>query len=74
MADNNFNLIKPVENLQNVAGVTPTERREERKRKQQMHKQDEQQDEEVNEQTDEPTIEEEFLENENGKSTIDYCA
>jgi len=74
MADNNFNLIKPVENLQNVAGVTPTKRREERKQKQQMHKQNEQQDEELNEQTDERPLEEESLENENGTSTIDYCA
>jgi len=34
MADNDFSTIKPVENLQNVAGLTPTGQRQERKRRQ----------------------------------------
>ncbi len=33
MTDNDFNTIKPVENLQNVAGLTPTGQRQERKRR-----------------------------------------
>jgi hypothetical protein len=34
MTDNDFNAIKAVENLQNVAGLTPTGQRQERKRRQ----------------------------------------
>ena len=34
MTDNDFNTIKPVENLQNVPSLTPTGKREERKRRQ----------------------------------------
>ena len=33
MTENDFNTIKPVENLQNVAGLTPTGQRQERKRR-----------------------------------------
>ena len=33
MTDNDFNTIKAVENLQNVAGLTPTGQRQERKRR-----------------------------------------
>jgi hypothetical protein len=33
MMDNDFNAIKPVENLQNVTGLTPTGQRQERKRR-----------------------------------------
>lgn len=34
MTDNEFNTIPAVENLQNVAGLTPTGQRQERKRRQ----------------------------------------
>lgn len=34
MTDNDFDAIKAVENLQNVAGLTPTGQRQERKRRQ----------------------------------------
>jgi len=34
MTDNEFNTIQAVENLQNVAGLTPTGQRQERKRRQ----------------------------------------
>lgn len=34
MADNDFNMIKPVEGLQNVHSLTPTGERRERKRRQ----------------------------------------
>jgi hypothetical protein len=34
MADNDFNIITPVENLQNVPSLTPTGERQERKRRQ----------------------------------------
>jgi len=34
MAENNFNMVKPVESLQNISGLSPAKRREERKRRQ----------------------------------------
>jgi hypothetical protein len=34
MADSDFSTVKPVENLQNVASLTPTGQRQERKRRQ----------------------------------------
>jgi hypothetical protein len=34
MANSDFNTIQPVENLQNVAGLTPTGQQQERKRRQ----------------------------------------
>ncbi len=36
MADNDYNIIKPVEGLQNIAGLTGAKRREERKRRQNL--------------------------------------
>ena len=33
MADSNYDLIKPVENLQNVGGLTPVQQRKERNRR-----------------------------------------
>ena len=37
MVDNDSNIIKPVESLQNIAGLNPVERRKERKRRQQLN-------------------------------------
>jgi len=34
MAENDFNMVKPVESLQNISGLSPAKRREERKRRQ----------------------------------------
>ena len=34
MAENDFNMVKPVESLQNIPGLSPAKRREERKRRQ----------------------------------------
>ena len=39
MADNDSSIIKPVESLQNIGGLTPTKRREQRKRRQNLQKQ-----------------------------------
>jgi hypothetical protein len=36
MADNDYNIIKPVDGLQNIRGLTPAKRREERKRRQNL--------------------------------------
>jgi len=68
MADYNSNMIKPVEGLQSITGLTPAKRREERKRRQQLHQE--------NEEKDEQLMDESFEEQDlNPDSTgIDYCA
>jgi len=79
MADKDFNMVKPVESPQNIAGLTPARRREERKRRQDLRRQKkEESEEELNEPVDEETIGNELTENENDRNTegagIDYCA
>jgi hypothetical protein len=75
MADKDSNIIKPVESLQNITGLTPARRREERKRRQDLHKKQQQEiEEEPNETIDEQNLSDELAENENGQNTIDYCA
>ena len=48
MADNNYNMIQPVENLQNVGGLTPVKREKERKRRQNSQEENEQEQQEQN--------------------------
>ena len=75
MADNDFNIIKPVESLQNIAGLTPVKRRSERKRRQNLHDGEKQESEqELNELVDEQQFSNEPTENEGEQHTIDYCA
>lgn len=74
MADNDFNIIKPVESLQNVGGMNPVERRKERKHKQNLKKQNRQeQKQELNEPTEED-LNDETSKNEDDQHSIDYCA
>jgi hypothetical protein len=80
MADNNSNIIQPVDGLQNIASLTPAERRKDRKRRQQLN-QESKQNPDTENQPDNP-IEEQYLhidqtDNENEQSNtggIDYCA
>ena len=44
MADYDSNIIKPVDNLNNITGLSPARRREERSRRQQLNKDNEEQD------------------------------
>ena len=78
MADNDFNIIKPVESLQNIAGLTPTRRREERKRRQNLHEESKEESEpaegELNESVDEQDFSDELTEDGNDQHSIDYCA
>ncbi len=80
MADNDSNIIKPVESLQNITGLTPARRREERKRRRNRHEQEteESAESELNESVDERTISTEFPENESehlaDDAGIDYRA
>jgi hypothetical protein len=75
MADKDSNIIKPVESLQNIAGLTPTRRREQRKRRRKLYNKKEQGAEQrLNDSIDEHNLPEEPAENENDDNTIDYCA
>ena len=79
MADYNSNMIKPVEGLQSITGLTPAKRRKERKRKQQLdQKKDEQQMDESFEQQDMDSNDNEWTEKrdelEHDSTGIDYCA
>ena len=80
MADNDFNIIKPVESLQNIAGLTPARRREERKRQRNRHEGETEESAggELNELVDERTVGTESAENESehlaDDTSIDYCA
>ena len=57
MADRDFNLIKPVENLTSIVGLTSAQRRKERK-PQQQHKENKEEDgQELDQQTDEEILE-----------------
>ena len=77
MADNDHNIIKPVDGLQNIAGLTPAKRREERKKQQNLPEQKDQQrelaEDELNEST-EKDVGSEIIENAQDRHSIDYCA
>jgi len=79
MADKDFNIVKPVDGLQNIAGLTPARRREERKRRRNLH---EKKQKESNQHPDNP-LSRQDLGNEPAKNKnddnpdgagIDYCA
>ncbi len=75
MSDNDYNIIKPVENLQNIGSLTPAKRREERKRRQNLHEQNE---EKPKQESNKPINEEDFsdklTESDRDQHSIDYCA
>jgi hypothetical protein len=80
MADYNSNMIKPVEGLQSITGMTPAKRR--KKRKQQLDRKNEEKDEqqmdESFEQQDMENPDEELAEKRDDlnpdNTGIDYCA
>ncbi len=81
MADYDSNMIKPVEGLQSITGLTPAKRREERKRRQQLQQENEQEGEQTNDSVDEQDIEnsdKKWTENQSDRNSdsirIDYCA
>ena len=69
MAEYDSNMIKPVDGLKNISGLTPVKHREERERRRQLKHQNNENDE---------TKPEEEVRNENDINTdsigIDYCA
>ena len=82
MVDYNSNLIKPVEGLQSITGLTSAKRREEKKRRQQFKQESQEKDEQLLnesvEQQDMDNPSEKWTENQDdtdSESTgIDYCA
>ena len=76
MADYDSNIIKPVDNLQNVTGLAPTRRREQRSRRQKLNQDNpEEQEQQTNESVEEQ-VSEDIRENENNPddTKIDYRA
>ena len=72
MADSDYTVIKPVESLQTIQGVTPAKRREERKRRQNApHDQHEETEADVerDEAQDPRTVRDD-----DDPHSIDYCA
>ncbi len=78
MEDNNNNIIKPVESLQNITGIAAAKRREERKKRQTPHEQKDAQlditEDELNESVEEEDIGSEIAENDQNEHSIDYRA
>ncbi len=80
MVDNDSNIIKPVESLHNIAGLTPVKSREDRRRRQKFNRANEQSSDaegHTNNATDEKKLPVDLTENENEQSTsggVDYCA
>lgn len=77
MADSNYNMIRPVESLQNIAGLTPVKERKERKQ-QEEQKQKKRQEQQDQEQTPKDTSEMKpdnaTREQQKDTDSIDYCA
>ena len=77
MANDDYNIIKPVESLQNISGLTPTKHREEKKKRQNLNEQNEEQrrlaDAELNEATEEE-IDDEIDKKDRNEHSIDYSA
>ena len=75
MADYDSNMIKPVDGLKNISGLTPVKHREERKRRQQPQYENHQKDETL---PDEVALSEEEIEKksdiDSDSNGIDYCA
>ena len=75
MVDNDFAVIKPVEQSQNAGGLTPAQHREERKRRKNMHRGNtEKPEQEQNDPDENKSAENEFTEKEKDRHSIDYCA
>ncbi len=72
MVDSNYNMIKPVESLQNVAGLTPVKERKERNR--QEEQKEKTQHEQIPGQVSQAEPENETEEQKNDPNSIDYCA
>lgn len=77
MAEIDHNIIKPVESLHNIGGVTPAKRRQERRKRQDLNEQNQEQsrleEDQVNESVEENT-DRGIAEKDQDNHSIDYCA
>ena len=75
MADNDYNIIKPVKTLHNIGGLTAAKRREQRKKRQAP---DQQEQKEAEEQTTEPieesTADRKMPQADDDQNSIDFRA
>jgi hypothetical protein len=74
MADYDSNLIKPVDNLKNIAGMDPVKHREERKRRQQLNQDSEEKGETKKGLNSLPQKQTGGKSDINSDGGIDYCA
>ena len=75
MADNDYNIIKPVESLHNIGGLAPVNCRQERKRKHSLHEHSkEKSGQKPNGSANRQDISKKLAEDEAEQRSIDYCA
>jgi len=74
MVDSNYNMIKPVESLQNVAGVTPVKERKERNRQKKQKEKSQQEHEQIPDESLEAESGSETTGQQDDPNSIDYCA
>lgn len=75
MPDSDSNIIKPVEGLKTITGLSPARRREQRRRQQQQYEPEEQKsEEETIEPTEQQDLTDEISEDKNPPNKIDYQA
>jgi hypothetical protein len=75
MADYDSNLIKPVDSLKNISGLTPVKHREERKPRQQLEQENKEKDETLQGEETLPEVKVGNKSDINSESIgIDYCA
>lgn len=73
MADNDYNIIKPIESLKNITGLTPAKRREERKRRQNLPAENKEKGkQQMNESVDQQNHKNKLNNDENDQHSIDY--
>ena len=75
MVDNDYNIIKPVESLKNIVGLSPTRRREQRRGRQDTNAgHNEEAEQQMSESSGQADSDSEPTEDRNGRHSIDYCA
>lgn len=74
MADSNYNMIRPIEALQNVTGLTPVKQRKERNRQEKQKENSQQEHEQIPEESVEIDAENKIAAQQVDPNSIDYCA
>lgn len=74
MVDSNYNMIKPIEALQNITGLTQVKQRKERDRQEKQKKSSQHEHEQMPDESVEIDAENEIDEQQNDPHSIDYCA